>query len=467
MIDTYNKYLCALGVLCLAAVIVAAAFLPGARLGFLLPAYVVGGAAMLFIYSRCAFRVSAGSAVLMAAYTLVVCGIIWNIHFFTVESGGTYSHPVLVNTDSRTDWSRAVNRLYGDPQPDFPGLMGVRYYGYVIQGLMFVFGRDIGVPLMFNAFCYAMTVILVGAVTWRLASNRTTSLLSMVITCLMCYLMVQSTVLLKDVPLAMCVAAMCLVMARWRMGKGVAIDDVLILIPALVGLAFFRANFLLMLVLGLVIFGVGKRSFDLRFAVLIAVVLALFFAMHTFFHFPTVKENVDVAYGTGVFVHNDNVRAWDNMLVDDYEAMPIWRRLLWLPASVVVQYLIPFPWNFQRDMVYGPTECVAHFGYFWYYAGAVLLFWIFVCSRKSPVAMRLFVLWGVLLTIATAYMTSGRVSRYCLIYLPMLLPAVAFTLVQAKHSVKLRSKLGVWLGIFTLLLIPVLLICYNLQMSGR
>lgn len=454
-------YLWLLGAVCVAAIVVVAALLPGARFSFLLPAIAVCGAIPLWAFSRCPFRSSAGMAVLMAGYTLVACGVILNIHYYTVVCGGTYSHPVLHNNDALTDWSRAVNMLDGDALPD--DIMSLRYITYVTYWLMLLFGRDIGVPLMFNALCYPFAIMLIGGIAWELTRNRSVSTVTMLVATLMCYLMAQATVYIKDVPLTMCVAAVVLVMVRWTRRQGVRPSDLWLLVPGMIGVAFLRANFMLMLLLGVVIMAVGERRWcDARFIGLAAACVVAFVAMHTLFSFPAVEDNIGVARDSGVFNHPQKVHAWDNMLGDDYEDMSVWRRLMWLPASVVVQFLIPFPWNFLRDTVYGPTMVVAHFGYFWYYAVAVLLYWIFACSKRSPRAMCLLVIWGVLLTLATAYMMSGRVSRYCLPYLPMFLPAVGLTLVSCLR----RRSLWIWLGVFTVMLVPVLIVCHHLQMTA-
>lgn len=448
---------------CIAAIIAAAVFLPGARLSFMLPATALGAALALWIYSNCTFRTEFGYAVLMVGYTLVVCGIFWNINYYT--SGGElgYGNPLLLNNDHGTDWWGAVNRLYGDriPEDDFWYIGPNRYYGYLIQALLFVFGRDIGVPLMFNAFCYPLAIILIGAISWKTTKSRTTASVTMLVATLMCYFMEQATVLIKDVPLTMCVAAVAFVMVRW-LSRPVNCGDIVLVCFALIGISFLRANFLLMIVLGTLIFFVRRRNFDYKYLWLAAGCLLMFFIIHWLFWAPNVADNVGVAYGSGVFDHHANVRAWDTVLEDDYEAMPVWRRVLWLPASVAVQFLIPFPWNFTRDMIYGPTQAVAHFGYFWYYAGAVLIYWIFATRRKSPLSIGRLVIWGVLLTVLTAYMTSGRVSRYCLLYLPMLLPAVGYTLVNFYR----QKSFWIWIATFSAMLVPVLLICHKMQMSA-
>lgn len=454
-------------VLSVISVTVASIAWPGARLSFLLPAAAVCMAAVLGAYRLCPFRSRPGYYILLVGFTLVVCGILWNINYFTVISGGTFSHPVLHNTDAYTDWHQAVSLMYGDSVPD--DILAFRNYSYIIALLLGIFGRDIGVPLMFNALCYGFAIILFAGITFALTRNKQTSLVAMIVASLMCYLMAQATILIKDVPLTMSVAAVACVMVRWNCRLRVSLSDVLFLIVGLVGISLLRPNFLLMLMLGTFILGIklpkalsSRWLFDSRFVVLFLISVVLFVVMHSCFNATPVSESVGVNGDNLVFVHPQKVRAWDNILVDAYEDMPVWQRILWLPGSLIVQFLIPFPWNFARDMIFGPTLCVAHFGIFWYYAGAVICFGIVAAWRKLSGAMRRLTIWGVVLTILTAYMTSGRVSRYCLVYLPMLLPLAAYTLCEFRNNKKFR----IWMVVFTVVLVPVLFVCHHLQMSA-
>lgn len=461
----HNKSLWLCAGLCMAAILTCALCFPGARFGFLLPAAFICGGIIVAAYERCEFRTSLGSAVVMIGYTLVVCGIILNINYFTVKSGGLYYAPVLFNDDARNDWINAVCILDGrQPQITEEAFLNLRYLSYIAAGLMSVFGRDIGVPLMFNAICYSSAVILIGSIAWRISRSRRVATVAMFAATLMCYLMAQAAVLLKDVPLTMCVAALVLVMTKWSVAqeRTVSVGDCLILAVAICGIGFFRANMLLMILLGVFIFAFSRRIPDLRFIGLAVFVMVVFILAKNFLVTTTIDDAVNVDRATGVFSNPTNARAWNDMIGDDYTQMPVWRRIVILPASVVVQFLIPFPWNFVRDTVFGPFQAVAHFGYFWYVAGAILIYWIFGESRRSPRTMQLLVLWGIMLTVITAYMTSGRVSRYCLPYLPMLLPAVAYAACRCYR----RRSFRIWLAIFAALLVPALIICHHLQMSA-
>lgn len=455
---------------CVAVVAAVAILFPGARFAFLLPAAAVCGVGIMSIYSQCRFRSTAGAAILLAAYTLVVCGIIININYYTAVSGGTYAAPVLANIDMATDWSRAVHDTYGEPLAE---QRQIRNYSYIISALLFAFGRDIGCPLIFNALCYGLTLIMFGAIAWQLTNNTTIATAAIAIAALMCYLMVQATVLLKDVPVTMCFAAVCLSLTSLRNARGSSLMWIILLAALATALTgFLRANVLLMLIVGYAIFAlsalIAHNPRALYSCIGLCALAALIFAiMKTTLHYPSIAENID-GRSVGVFVHGTNTAAWDNMLPNEYMELTIWQKLVWLPASIAVQFLIPFPWNFSRDMVFGATEAVAHFGFFWYYAGAAFIFFLwmsiarfrnFAFANPHRLDMLALALWAVCLTAITAYMTSGRVSRYCLPYLPMILPCVVWTICTYWR----RRSLWVWLAAFTILLVPTLFICHHLQ----
>ena len=463
MKKTAATYLWIVGAICVAAILAAAFCLPGARLSFLLLAAFIGGSIAVGAYSQCRFRTPAGMAIIMAGYTLVVVGIIWNINYYTEVLGGTYFNPVLENTDHRTDWLWARHWLDGRPIVEADNVMGIRYLSYAAAALMWLFGRDIGVPLMLNAFCYPLAITLIGAITFQISESKKVATIGMAVASLMCYFMAEATVLLKDVPLTMCIAAVVWVVVKWsKPTNAISAKDIVLVALALIGAGFLRANIMAMLSIGCIIYAVRNRERRRAFCWLAIGCAAVFAVMHTFFSFPNIAVQSNIHYDNGVFVHNQQVMAYDNIIEEEYFKMPVWKRLLWLPASVVVQFLIPFPWNFARDMIFGPFMVVAHISYFWYYAGAVLIFWIFAKSRRSPKTLQNLVVWGVILTIITAYVTNGRVSRYCLVYLPMLLPAVAITI----NNCLRERKFWIWLGIFTLILVPTLIVCHHLQMSA-
>lgn len=404
----------------------------------------------------CPWRSRAMAWILTASATLSLLGVILNMHLFTVALGGTVSDPVLMNFDAHRDWNGALGLLSGteSPRPILP-------MAYVAAGLIALFGRDFTVLLSCVSLCYPLAIAGIGGVAWFASGGkRRVATIAMVLTALMCYLYTQSTVFLKDVPLTMLMAVLTCLLARWRMTgfrPGAAEVTIAMIVAIVAGL--LRTNMGLIVVAMAVVFGIGRRDNLWPFVfVALAGLLSKFVVDPLVYHYNIDAVKVLTADPSSLIVlKNENTAAWDNIL-GDYSTMPFYRKLLMLPLSLVVQFLLPFPWNIFRFNDFGYTMCVAHLGYTWYFAGALILYWLFTMWRQAPAAMRHTVACGVLLTIVTAWLSSGRVSRYCLPWLPMLLLAAASVIARGW-----RKSLGVWLAVFTVLLATTLIICYMMQ----
>lgn len=437
--------------LCYAAVLAALALWPGASMPTALCSFTVAGLAAACALAACRWRSRAGAYLLLAALTVLVCGVILNVNYYTVGSGGSLTHPVLQNTDADRAWWCAVALINEDV------VLGT-FTGYPTYVAIMLFGRDIFVAIMVDVLCCLLTLVASGELAWRLTRCRRTAFGTMLALSLMCYFMVQATLLIKDVPLALGVALLALGLVRLRQ-RAAATGATWALIGASVVIAaVYRPNLLFFYIPGAVIVGAGRRL-DLRFAAVIALCLAAWALMEALLQ--KNPDPVQLAMGSPKYDFAQvKTMVWDRM-TGEYSTFPVWKKLLLLPASVVLQFLIPFPWNYARDMVFGPTLAVAHFGYTWYLAGGLFLYWLAVLSRRSPALMVRLALWAVLLYVATAYAFSGRISRYCLPYLPLIMPAVAYTAVTSWRDRRLR----VWMGVFAALMGVALVVCHHLHTS--
>ncbi len=437
--------------------IVASLYLwPGAGLPTVAIGTLVVGAIVAFCYQRSGFRTSAGNWILLLTLTAAIIGTIINTYYYTTLSGTTADCPVLFNFDAYHEWEAGKAIALGTEAPD--GIDVRNGMALIIAGLIWLFGCNVEIVLLFNTLCYLLAIIATGAITFELTKNKNTVVYAMLFTALMAYLFAQGTTIIKDAPVTASMAGIALLMLRWCKRPYVQLGEAVSMIVLILFITILRPNIMPMLVLGALIFGFRSlRKFDWRFAIVILCAAAIYGLSHAVL--PKVAEAQDIVEGSKYINLVDNgTMAWDNML-GNYIEMPFYQKILWLPLSIVVQFLIPFPWAFERDLIHGPTRMIAHFGYFWYYAGALILYWVFVCRKKSSTDMCRTVFWGVLLTVITAYITSGRVSRYCLPYLPLLMPAAATVAAECSQ----RKSLRVWLIVFTALLVPTLITCYILQ----
>lgn len=407
--------------------------------------------------------ISGGEYILLAAWATVTLGAICNGWYYTTAMGATVSDPVFANFDSMRDWNDATALLAGE-RP-------LAAYGFLVSMLRLAC-NDVMMVIGFNVMCYLLTIVLIGRITFELTEDKRTVFISMLMTALIAYLWAQATTVIKDAPVALLMSVLTLIMVRMRRQS---VDkrrnesgnwyvnhpiECLVMIFALVLLAFIRINAMFMVVLMAVVMSLGQGKDKAPAVALIALfaIAAYFLSVYMGTHAPSPVALVAVDPRAEAVMADTHTAPWDNLLGGDYTALPLYMKLLWLPASVVLQFLLPFPWNFESAYIFGPAKVVSRIGVVWYYCGALLLWWLATQWRQASATTRRLVTCGILLTIITAYLNSGRASRYCLAYLPMLLPASAMACNYLRQLSMRR-----WLIIFTALLIATLLICYHVH----
>lgn len=444
--------------LCLGLIFSCLSLFPGAGFIYIAGAAAIGGTAAVALYSNCSWRSTAGWWILLAAATLSLCGAIININYYTVAAGTTAACPVLQNFDSLRVWQWSCYFAFGDIIPT----QNITSVGYFFAPLLYVFGRTIAVPVLFCSICYMLTPIVVGSIAMRLTSDRRIALAAMLFTACQCFLFAQSTMLIKDCPVTLGMGVIIYYIVVAATGRQLDLGAGIALLSAITALSLLRPQSLLFISVAAILITApsGRRSIAWGAGIAVTAI-----AFHIFSYTAILPSNILRVIQHSVTTHeaitfiqpNPYAVPFDNMF-GDYTQIPFYKKLMILPLTVALQFLLPFPWNFGRDTIYGPAEGIAHFGFPWYLAGALILYWLFVCMRRAPRPMQMTVLTGVLFTVATAYMTSGRIARYCLPYLPMLLPAAAYVAVCIR-----RRSLWIWLGVFSVLLAATLMVCHHLQ----
>lgn len=444
-------------VLCYALIATALCLWPGAHVATVLLGFTLTGAAAWCLLRTCSFDSRMIRGVILLLLTVLTIGVVINTWYFTTASGGTLADPFLQNYDARRSWERAAFIVSGRPIQFSPALHD--YCAVFWAAFMWLFGCNITVPLLTSTFCAVMAVIVAGKVAFLASDDARVARLTMIFMSLTGYFLSQGTVLIKDCPLTLAMVLMAfglLGMVRDRRPVEIYLPIVLACAITVV----LRPHMLIMYAVGALFFIRPRRIGVIAPLAVSAACLAVMW-LGSLVGAAVTSPDIVVNSSEDIILSEPSTAAYDG-IIGDYMAMPLWHKLLLLPVPVIVQFLVPFPWNFTRDIIFGPVMVLAHCDYVWYLAGALIVYWLAVMSRRAPAAMLRIVLWGVALTLGTALMTSGRVSRYCLPYLPLLLPAAASA---AVYDLKQRS-LRIWLGIFAVMLVAVLVVCHHLQMSA-
>ena len=149
-------------------------------------------------------------------------------------------------------------------------------------------------------------------------------------------------------------------------------------------------------------------------------------------------------------------------IIGDYLGYSFIEKTLLLPLSAAIQYLIPFPWNFMRDVPFGYSLVYSHISYGWYLVGGIILFYYFFAIWKSSPKLIAWALWALFCYLVPAYMFAGTVSRYMLPFIPLLVPLGVYVIMKLRENKYIRS-FKYWVFSYCMALSVVLCLCYYLQ----
>ena len=331
--------------------------------------------------------------------------------------------------------------------------MSRRGYGTFLALLAWPGPADIASELCFNVLLILVAIVLKGAAAVRLTPGvepQRTATAAMLMTAMVCYFLSTGVILIKDALICAIMASAVYACAGLRSRFSWA-DIVLVFAGGLVA-ALVRPNLLPLLCLGLLIFAPGMdRRRIAALGACVAVFAALYFITR---HIGLRSEVFSDTHTPMVEMGAEQPRLESyNSMLGNYNELPLWRQLVQLPVSMALQFLTPLPWAFSRDVVFGPSAAFAHISFPWYALGGILLYYAVALWRRSPRGVALSFGYGLLLTMLTAFMTGGTISRYCLPWLPALVPAAAW----AWNSGSLRRRsFKIWYVVYALLVVVAL-----------
>lgn len=442
-------------------------FLPGAP-----PAAFAGfvgiTAAVLVVYGKlCGGASRFGAYVLLGAATLLSIGIVVNVNYYTIGSGGTDAAPVLYNSDAWRTWNSALFHL-GVGGEDIPSTYGM--YGGIIAAVMALTGISVTAGLMVSMAAILVSILCSGVIAWRLTDNRRIAAVSMACCAAVCYFLASGTLLIKD-------AWVCASFALVGVGFASSGDRSMrrIITPVYIGavmLLLVRPNMLLAIVIGTVmcILPAAVQAENRRRAwTYIGLCSAFCLLLWGVAYIVRITPNADGIININVsneWIRYDapNQLAYYN-IIGDYSSVPVIYKVLLLPLTAAIQFLIPFPWNWGRDILYGPTSFYAHIAYPWYLFGLMVLYYLFFSRSEYSMAIPYFrlktltrlVLWGLLCWLIPCFLFGGTISRYGLMVVPLVAPAVAVAVLGPKYSIR---QWLIWSGLF---LLVVLVACFIMQ----
>lgn len=397
---------------------------------------------------------SQGANIAMSVSSLLLgIGVILNAWYFTTYLGGTPTNPVLVNVDSFRWWNDAIYHF--DASNGQKANISFGLYGYVLGAVLKAFGQSVGTALLWSMTLLLTALLFTGLITWRLTCHKKIAFIAIVCTASVCYWLSMGTLILKDafVILAMIIG-----------GYGFTFDKkyfLFLISISVIMLLFSRPGFILMIMVGIVLNSFKRETASWSIAAL-CLCFVIWLIPNIAKVVPDFLTVVSSDKGTQVTYNANNQMAFYN-IVGDYSQLAFYKKFLLLPFSAAVQFFIPFPWNFMRDIPFGITQAWAHIGYPWYLFGFTFLYYLVDKFRSYRTKLYRLTLWALICWLIPCYLFGGTISRYGLSMVSLLAPAVAWTLYNMRKS----KKFYICLAVYCVIIAIVLIFAHHLQMAAQ
>ena len=430
-------------------------------------ALTVAYALPMVIYNRRSWSTATGHYVLLATWLLMAAISIENVMVWTAPDGATAEWPFF-ESDSRGYYAWALHYYDGRcdaPPVAFPGLP------FMMLVLWELFGVNVVWPVAMNVCFTLMAIVIAAWTTVRLLHGRQQArpdrwLGNAALVCgmLLFFLLSESTCILKEAAVALSMSAVGLVLAVFVTDRHLQAKHYAAFVAACLLLAFTRTTYMYFVLLALGIIALGNIKTHVPHTVLLVVLALIAFIAGDSVAYYSFERHVSIISGgermQRLFMVGQSQQPYLDM-VGNYFTYPIWRRLLLLPLSCSVQFIIPFPWIYEGWTTL--HEATARCGFGWYAVGGTALFYYAAMSWRRRYWLGTWAWVPAIIFATIAYVTAGSVSRYVLPVEVMFIPVTVWVLSVISGDGGLRRLFIGWAIVFIIALAVTLAVCYDIQ----
>ena len=406
---------------------------------------------------------------LLLVWLLLSAAAIFNLQLWTGVDGYSMEIPHLLRDDS--SYYRWAYRVYHHEPPHKTTFVGLPL---LMVGMWKVLGVSVVWPIVMNVLMMMLAVVaaaktVVTLLEGRVKTPMTTAFTVAVLLAMgLFFLLSQAVRVQKEASCALSVTLVGYTLARLTARDTLTRKDMAIYIAGTLLLALVRTSFVYFVLTGVVLLMLGNWRSRWRRGVLLAVIAVVAFAAGAWLSlYPFSQQANTIAGGDAMqryFIIGYAQQPYLEM-IGNYFHYPVWKRVLLLPFTCAVQFVIPFPWVYEplgRGYV---MEIMPRVRCMWYAVGGLVVFYyLFVAWRRDRGGLGVWALWPAAVFVIIAYITGGSVSRYVLPFELLFLPMAVFVLFKVKEG-EYRGAFVVWMVAFSFVLLATLLICHEVQID--
>lgn len=455
----YNKLL----IIAIVLICALLAFSPSASfVGVLLELAAVYFICGFLLNKLCPKSLSAKYA-LLGIWTLLSIGMILNLNWFTVANGGTAVAPVLFNDDANVAWEYMQSIVNNTESAIHFSRRG---YGTLLAFLCMGGTPTIDSLLSVNMLAIIVAILLTAATSSEIANvdkSKSFTTAMILLGSVACFLG-SGVLLIKD---AFCCLIVSAVLYAVFTSKSRPTTCSILLLCTLLA-AVIRPKMLIFMAMipaaGIV--SNRKRAPEFSFMILL---LASVYAVVINSYYGTVITDIqqgELHFNLGETENSGRLAAY-SAISGDYANMSVLSRLLRLPFSFAVQWLTPLPWAFSRDMVFGPSQAWMHVSFMWYAIGGMALYCLIFKLKSMPKAASASLIVSFVAMLSVAFITGGTVSRYCLPWIPAMIPAATWLVAENNYKTKSFKVWAIAYGTLVLIAAAVAIAVLNISNGGH
>lgn len=427
-----------------------------------------------FIYSQSKISCRWGQWMLLIVGTAVAFYSIYSMKMGTMNPDDTLEMPAL-SSDSGGYYAWALSHYDGrcpSPQVTYCGI------SMLMVGLWKVLGVSVVWPLALNYMCLLLTIVMTGKIAHRLLSSRFTSTApstiaasAMLMTALMGFLVSQAMRIQKEAYCALGFAlvgyaleGMCFTTLTSKEKRR---DTVLFLLGTLI-VAFVRTNYVYFIVIGAAMMAFANKCANWKRGTLMAVIALIFTFLFNYLFCYTLEHQYLILEGGETMAHDFKIGGAQQpyvLIIGDYYFFPKWERLLLLPITAGVQYIIPFPWLYDYSNATVLT-LLPRMRLMWYIVGdACIFYYLYINAvhyKRSNMGM--WAWWPLVTFMLMSFITGGLVSRYALPIQPLFVVVALYVLLHIKEG-NYRRSFSIWMIVYSFILVATLIFCYHTQVE--
>lgn len=425
------------------------------------------------VYSRSSMSCRCGQWLLLIVGFLLALYVVFSIKVCTVDVNSTLEEPEIYS-DSGAYYAWALSHYDGrcpSPKLPFKGLPLFMLWQWRVLGVSIVW------PLALNYMFTLLSIVMTGKVACRMLCRKfesikpsTIAAVAMLLVSFLGFLLSQGMRIQKE---AGCTLGLLLVgytlagmasgeehdkKTRWR--------DLALFITGCLLLAMVRTNFVYFAVVGALMMTFSNHRAQWRYGTLLAVislVITVVFSIIFSYTFGQQYRTVDGGDAMALAFKVGIVQQPYFNIIGDYYHYPEWKRLLLLPVTSGVQYIIPFPWLYDYSNA-DIFSLLPRMRWMWYFVGGACLFYFLFITILHPKSNNLgmWAWWPLVVFMLIAFITGGSVSRYALPLQPLFVVIAVYILLNLKQG-NYRRSFTIWMIIYAFILVAILVLCYDAQ----